>query len=87
MDLMREQNIQSAINTAQNSATLRHAAQEFNVPQSTLSDHLRGVTNRLAGQIKARKLLPVQDRFLIDWALNEEATRRTLAKAQIIRMA
>jgi len=59
MDLMREQNIQSAIDAVQNGATLRHAAQQFNVPRSTLSDRLRGATNRLAGQIEARKLLLV----------------------------
>lgn len=64
MDTVREQNIQSTINAVENGSSLRQAARLYGILRATLSDCLYGRTSVPAGKVEARKLSPVQERFL-----------------------
>ena len=87
MATVHEQNIRDAIAAVENGEKQGVAAAAFNVHPSTLSRRLRGATNHKASKIDAQKLSPVQEAFLVDWYLNQEAAGRAPSKAEIARMA
>jgi hypothetical protein len=53
MASIREQNIQSAIDDFRDGKTLRKAAEDWEIPKSTLSERLYGSTSRKASKINA----------------------------------
>lgn len=87
MATIREQNITSAIEAFENGKTQAEAAELYTIHPSTLSRRLRGTTSKKASKIGAMKLSPIQESFLVDWCLNQEAAGRALSKAEITRMA
>ena len=82
-----EANIASAIEVVANGGTQRAAAALYQVHPSTLSRRLRGTTSARASKVDCMRLSPVQERFLVDWSLQEEAAKRAPSKAQLSRMA
>ena len=82
-----EQNIASAIEAVANGETQAAAAALHDIYPSTLSRRLRGTTSTKASKIDSIRLSPVQETFLVNWALHKDSARRALSKAQLIRIA
>src|SRR4051812_33348824 len=67
--------------------TQRQAAEDFAVLSSMLSERLLDSTSKKASKIEAMRLSPVQETFLVDWALNQEAAGCAPSKAEPTRIA
>jgi len=63
----REEKLQKAINHYENSvpANIRHSAERFGVPYSTLRGRLTGAQNRVAGQLKAQALTDYEENSIV----------------------
>jgi hypothetical protein len=68
----REGRISLAVKAIQNGQikSVREAAHVFEVPQSTLQDHLNGVKFRKETRANSYKLTPIEEESLIKWILS-----------------
>lgn len=87
MAMLREKDIQSAIDLVNGGATLREATEKTAIPYGTLWGRLHGATTRNERELPHRRLSPAEESLLADWARNEEGAARPPSKAQISRMA
>jgi hypothetical protein len=71
----RELAIQSAINDSNAGlyTSYRAAAKAYGIPKSTLRNRLRGATNSANSHQHQQRLTPLQEDFLVDWILKEDA--------------
>ena len=71
----REAALQSAISDLNTGvySSQRAAAKAYGIPRSTLSTRLNGVTNRRISHQHRQRLTPLQEDFLVDWILEEDA--------------
>ncbi len=76
MTNVREEKIASAIDAINGGMPQREAATKWDIPQSTLSGRIHGATSKTEVLLGARRLSPLQERFLVDWCLNEEVAAR-----------
>ncbi|KAH8759488.1 hypothetical protein F5883DRAFT_367023, partial [Diaporthe sp. PMI_573] len=64
----------------------------YGIPRSTLSTRIQGVTNRRVSHQHRQRLTPLQEDFLVDWILEEDAcgyplhTRAREMANRILRM-
>ena len=63
------------------------AAQAYDVPQSTVSDRLRGLQSQRNVQINNRKLTPTEEESLIQWILSMDERGMPPTIAYTRRMA
>lgn len=85
----REVAIQSAINdfNAGLYPSQRAAAKAYNVPPPTLSARIRGTTDRAASHQHQQRLTPLQEDFLVEWILEEDARACPPSHARAREMA
>jgi len=83
MTTVREQNIASAIDKINSGSTQHDAAERWDIPQSTIYGRLHGATSKTEALLHARRLSPLQETFLVDYYLHEEASGRAPSKARI----
>ena len=71
----REQAVQLAINdlNAGVYASQRAAAKVYGIPRSTLQGRLKGATNSALSHQHQQRLTPLQEDFLVQWILEEDA--------------
>ena len=71
----REQTLQLAIRdlNAGLYTSQRAAAKAYGIPQSTLLTRISGTTSRRASHQHRQRLTPLQEDFLVDWILEEDA--------------
>jgi len=49
------------------------AAAAYNIPRSTFIDRINGRTNARASHANQQRLTPLQEKFLANWILEEDA--------------
>lgn len=91
----REEKLQKAITHYENSvlANIRHSAERFGVPYSTLRGRLAGAQNRVAGQLKAQALTDYEENSIVRWCAQLDewghpqrlAVVRSMAQASIVQ--
>jgi 4-hydroxybenzoate polyprenyltransferase len=87
MEPVREHLIESAIQEVNKGTSQKEAAARWGIPKSTLSDRLRGAKSQKESKIPAQRLSVEQERFLVDWALNEEGAGRAPNRRQFAAFA
>ncbi|KAM7210316.1 hypothetical protein V8F06_014303 [Rhypophila decipiens] len=87
MTTVRERNIAFAIDEANFGTTQREAAAIWDLPQSTLHGRLHGATSKTKALLHTRRLSPLQETFLVNYCLHEEASGRAPSKARVRRWA
>ena len=71
----------------QNGLSRKKASSIYGIPPSTLHDRIHGSTTKKRSKIRAQRLSPAHERFLIDWILHEEATGRCPSRRQVVAFA
>ncbi|KAM5510097.1 transposase [Fusarium oxysporum f. sp. phaseoli] len=82
MSKERESRIFSAFNDLE-TAPLAPTARKHAIPRSTLRGRKKGSTNARDAQIEHQKLSQEQEKFLVNWILNEEEAGRAPTKKNI----
>jgi hypothetical protein len=85
----REGRISLAVKVIQNGQikSVREAARVFEVPQSTLQDHLNGVKFRKETRANSHKLTPIEEESLIKWILSLDQYGAPPRHFQVCEMA
>jgi predicted DNA-binding protein (UPF0251 family) len=83
MTTVREQNIASAIDEINSGSTQHDAAERWDIPQSTIYSRLHGATSKIEALLHTRRLSLLQETFLINYYLHQEASSRAPLKARI----
>jgi len=68
-------------------ASVRSIASDYAIPPSTLRDRLNGRTDAVSAQLPRQKLSPDQERWLVDWILEEHSLWRAPSHAMVRDMA
>lgn len=79
--------LDQAISEVRNGLSQRAAAKKYGVPQSTISDRMRGTPSLRAAKIPQQRLSPAQESFLCKWILNEEKAGRAPNRRQVSGIA
>ncbi|KAK7182772.1 hypothetical protein PSPO01_11111 [Paraphaeosphaeria sporulosa] len=85
----RELAIQSAINGLNSGlySSQRAAAKAYGIPLSTLHGRLRGATTSALSHQHQQRLTPLQEDFLVEWILEEDARACPPSHARTREMA
>ena len=67
--------------------SLRAAAKMYNVPHQTLSDRMKGVPQREKTRVKQRKLDPLENQMLVQYAFDQDERGFPLRLAGLKDMA
>jgi hypothetical protein len=88
MSESRERVISAALaDIRQNGLSRKKASSIYGIPASTLHDRIHGSTTKKKSKIRAQRLSPAHERFLVDWILHEEATGRAPSRRQAVAFA
>jgi hypothetical protein len=68
-------------------ASVRSLASDYAIPPSTLRDRLNGRTDAVSAQLPRQKLSPDQERWLVDWIIEEHSLWRAPSHAMVREMA
>jgi 4-hydroxybenzoate polyprenyltransferase len=83
----KEERVKLALEKIQNGATVKGVAKEYGLPVSTLRSRRKGILSRQEFSALCHRLSYVEEEFIIDWILLEEATGRPASHADIRGMA